>query len=54
MTVGSISYIGPLTYGELQEIGIIVNNVVAIIAATVISIVLSFYWRRNEGFEKSS
>ena len=53
LTVGSIPYIGPLAYGEVQEIGIIVNNVVAFIAAAVISIALSFYWHRKAGFKNA-
>ena len=45
LTVGSIPYAGPLAYGEIQLSAIIINNAIALVGATIISIILRFYWQ---------
>lgn len=46
LTVGYMSYFGPLPLGDIQQISIIINNAVALIGSTIICIVLRFYWSR--------
>ena len=41
LTVGSLPYTGPLPSGRIQGIGVIVNNSIALVAATIISIGVS-------------
>ena len=47
LTVGSIPYSGPLPYGSVQLVGIIINNSIALAAAAVFSVIMRFYWHRK-------
>lgn len=47
LTVGSIPYSGPLPYGSVHLMGIVTNNSIALVAATVLSVVMRFYWNRK-------
>jgi hypothetical protein len=47
LTIGSIPYGGPLPYGSVQLLGIIVNNSIALVAAAVLSAVMRFHWRKK-------
>ncbi len=49
LTVGYQPYAGPLPYGQIQLIAIIINNVVAIIGSTMACIALRFYWTLSRG-----
>jgi hypothetical protein len=46
LTVGSLSYSGPLPFGRVQPIAAIINNVAALIVSTIACIALRFYWSR--------
>lgn len=46
LTVGSLPYAGPLAYGPVQLITIIISNGVALIGSTVACVTLRFYWKR--------
>ena len=46
LTVGYQPYSGPLPYGQIQLIAIIINNIVALISSTIACAGLTFYWSR--------
>ena len=46
LTVGSLPYSGPLPFGRIQPIAVIINNAAALIASTIACIALRFYWSR--------
>ena len=48
LTVGAIPYIGPLPYGIVQPIEVLVNNAIALVVATVASLLLARYWSRKD------
>lgn len=48
LTIGDLPYAGPLAYGQVQLIGVILNNVIALAASTIACIALRFYWTRSK------
>ena len=46
LTIGSQPYSGPLPFGRVQPIAVIINNVAALIVSTIACIALRFYWSR--------
>jgi hypothetical protein len=48
LTVGYLPYFGPLAFGDIQQVGIIINNSIAVIGSTILCLVLKFYWSRQK------
>ena len=46
LTVGSLPYYGPLPFGRIQPIAVIINNVAALITSAIACLALRFYWSR--------
>jgi hypothetical protein len=46
LTVGGLPYSGPLPFGQIQLMGVIINNAAALIFSTIACISLRFYWSR--------
>jgi hypothetical protein len=46
LTVGSLPYSGPLPFGRIQPIAVIINNGAAVIASTIACIALRLHWWR--------
>jgi hypothetical protein len=46
LTVGSLPYSGPVPFGRIQPIAIIISNTAALIVSTIACIALRFYWSR--------
>lgn len=46
LTVGNLPYFGPLAFGDIQQVSILINNALAIIGSTIACIFLRFYWTR--------
>jgi len=46
LTVGSLPYSGPLPFGRIQPIAVIINNGAALVASTIACIALRSYWSR--------
>lgn len=46
LTVGDQPYFGPLPFGDIQLIAIVINNSVALIGSTIVCVALRFYWSR--------
>jgi hypothetical protein len=46
LTVGSLPYPGPLSFGRIQPIAVITSNVAALIVSMIACIALRFYWSR--------
>ena len=48
LTVGSLPYSGPLPFGQIQLIGVIINNATALIASTIACLTLRVYLSRSK------
>jgi len=55
LTVGSLPYSGPLSFGRIQPSAVIINNGTALIVSTIACIVLRFYrWLPKTSSSKNS
>ena len=47
LTVGYFPYFGPIPYGVVQLMGIIIDNIIALLVAVLACVMLRFYWQKS-------